>query len=153
VADNGWNYTRTSQRYYRGALEGLRRAVAAWVAHRGELRGEERERFFVLQLGDLLDGFNAPADSERAVATLLGELEALGGDCPVHHCLGNHELYNFPRAVWKARLPCFAAAGPHDHVYYAFSPHPRYRPVPLTVVACERLGSLAGPMTRGKDSA
>lgn len=98
LLDNGWNYLRTSQRFYRGAANGLQRAVDAFTA---QLHAKARQTgdmtAFMLQLGDLIDGFNAPEQSEQALEVVLRILEGAG--CPVHHSLGNHELYNFRKEV------------------------------------------------------
>lgn len=117
---DGFNYLQTQRRYYRGALEGLRRAVASWVHHRASDAEDLGDKFFVLQLGDLLDGFNAPSGSEAALSLLLSEMEAAGSQA-IHHCIGNHELYNFNRAQLIDKMECFRSK---RRFYYSFSPHP-----------------------------
>lgn len=115
---DGFNYLQTQRRFYRGALEGLRRAVASWMHHRASDAEALGQKFFVLQLGDLLDGFNAPDGSEAALSLLLSEMEATQ---TIHHCIGNHELYNFNRAQLIDKLECFRR---ERRFYYSFSPHP-----------------------------
>lgn len=90
--------------------------MASWLGH----ASSSTSPFFVLQLGDLLDGFNAPGNSQPALDLLLSELE---GAFDVHHCIGNHELYNFNRRQLIKKLRCFHGHG--GRCYYTFSPHPR----------------------------
>ena len=90
--EDGHNYTQTKTRHYRAALGGLQRAVAAWLAEEQEEKEEggdgDQGFFFVLQLGDLLDGFAASTalGSVGTLARLMAELGRLR--CPVYHCLG-----------------------------------------------------------------
>lgn len=81
--EDGHNYTKTKARRYRAAVEGLQRAVAHWLQ-----KEEAADDYFVLQLGDLLDGFAAATalGSEGTLERLLAELGKLG--CPVYHCIG-----------------------------------------------------------------
>ncbi|KDO28748.1 hypothetical protein SPRG_19962 [Saprolegnia parasitica CBS 223.65] len=92
--DDAWNYTKTSKRYYRDARRHLEAAVDAWL-----LEATTRPLRFVVNLGDLLDGKNAAlGQSESSLALLRGSLERFQDRVgPVHHCIGNHELYNFTR--------------------------------------------------------
>ena len=95
--DDARNFAGTEVRFYRGSLDGARRAAQGFEEARLG-RGLD----FVAQLGDLIDGQNAggygalkglPPRSQRALDEVL---EALGVcDVPHHHCVGNHELYNF----------------------------------------------------------
>lgn len=84
--EDGHNYLQTKIRRYRAALDGLRRAVARWQGE--EEAGGEGKGFFVLQLGDLVDGFAAATalGSEGTLNRLLAELGKLR--CPVYHCIG-----------------------------------------------------------------
>lgn len=61
---------------------------------------------FVLQLGDLIDGRNAPGGSEAALARTKGELARLEKKLAlgVLNSLGNHELYNFPKERWAREV-------------------------------------------------
>lgn len=114
---DGWNYTRTAKRYFRSSLEGLKRAVTAWQAVQPPLS-------FILQLGDFLDGFTreTPQGSHGAWETLMAVVNQVG--CPIHHCLGNHELYCMARDEWRGRFS-HVKAQPDRCLYNFFSPHPR----------------------------
>ena len=82
---------------------------------------------FLLQLGDLVDGFSATTTqgSQKAWELLLGTLREIGSSVAIHHCIGNHELYCFDREGWKGRfaLPVMGE-GHEQRFYYTFSPHP-----------------------------
>ena len=95
--DDARNFAGTEVRFYRGSLDGARRAAQGFEEARLG-RGLD----FVAQLGDLIDGQNAggygalKGEKPRSKKALDEVLEALGA-CPVthYHCVGNHELYNF----------------------------------------------------------
>ena len=117
--DDARNFAGTEIRFYRGSLEGARRAARGFEAAR-----QGRGLDFVAQLGDLIDGQNAggygalkglPPRSEKALDEVL---EALGAcDVPHHHCVGNHELYNFePGELMTGPLK----AGASGKLYHAF---------------------------------
>lgn len=110
--ENGWNFLKTEQRYYRHALTATRRAIQALHRSSTPVR-------FVIHLGDLIDGLNAGLDNEhRASERMLTEamkilpqpsrnrIIPLAAD--THHdapmqsysLIGNHELMNFPRSRW-----------------------------------------------------
>ena len=166
ITDDGHNYTKTKTRYYRATLLGLRRAVAAWVGESARLPSTP---FFVLQLGDLVDGHatSTALGSEESLARVLQEFDPLA-HCSVHHCLGNHELYNFPsRAFWTNHLACFrdqqqqqpspafpgAPTPPRNSCYYAFSPHPRFCFVNLDTYDVSVLGSAPDSQERAEAEA
>ncbi|XP_054834366.1 manganese-dependent ADP-ribose/CDP-alcohol diphosphatase [Eublepharis macularius] len=87
--EDGYNFLETQKRYYRHSLHHLQSAIEDW-------NGEEVQPQFVLQLGDIIDGFNAQHKmSEKALARVMEEFKKL--KAPVHHIWGNHELYNFSR--------------------------------------------------------
>jgi len=88
-APDGYNFRKTRVRKYREALTGLKRAVDDWKTFKVDS---------VIQLGDLLDG-NAKAigDSQAAFDRVNAEFARLGPSIPVHHVIGNHELYNVKR--------------------------------------------------------
>ncbi|XP_054762403.2 manganese-dependent ADP-ribose/CDP-alcohol diphosphatase-like [Lytechinus pictus] len=80
------------KRYYRGALSNLGDAVNFW--------NERCQRpSFVLQLGDVLDGFNVTRggkdQSRQVLVNVLKECSGFKGE--FHHAWGNHEFYNFTR--------------------------------------------------------
>ena len=114
-------------------------AVADW---------RPRELACAMHLGDILDGFCPKArspvsgarareaegsraapqeESEAALRRVLDAFEQL--PCRTHHCLGNHCLYNLPRATLNARLGI--PSGDEGESYYTFSPHPGFRVVML----------------------
>ncbi|XP_028424442.1 manganese-dependent ADP-ribose/CDP-alcohol diphosphatase isoform X1 [Perca flavescens] len=89
--DDGYNFTRTRRRYYRSSLKLLRNAWESWSE--SAVKPE-----FILQLGDIIDGFNKSQDaSDRALHTVLREFTS--GPAELHHVWGNHEFYNFSRSA------------------------------------------------------
>ncbi|XP_040187112.1 manganese-dependent ADP-ribose/CDP-alcohol diphosphatase isoform X2 [Rana temporaria] len=87
--DDGYNYVQTRVRYYRSSLSLLQDATREWAS-------ENAPPAFILQLGDIIDGFNVPLEaSESSLTKVLAEFEKL--KIPVHHIWGNHEFYNFSR--------------------------------------------------------
>lgn len=134
--EDGFNFTRTRQRFYRSSLELLERAQKHW--------SEETPRpRFVLQLGDLIDGFNRTHEaSEKALDTVLSRLSPGPADIPVHHVWGNHEFYNFNRTfLLQSRLNSTPMSAQDQHLLtvspgsdthaYHFSPEPGFRFVVL----------------------
>uniref|UniRef100_UPI00398EC5E7 manganese-dependent ADP-ribose/CDP-alcohol diphosphatase isoform X2 n=1 Tax=Pristiophorus japonicus TaxID=55135 RepID=UPI00398EC5E7 len=89
--ENGFNYARTRERYYRNSLRLLRSAIKEW-------NEEPTAPKFILQLGDIIDGCNSQLkSSDDALQTVINEFS----NCvsPVHHIWGNHEFYNFDREL------------------------------------------------------
>ncbi|XP_068118334.1 manganese-dependent ADP-ribose/CDP-alcohol diphosphatase isoform X2 [Hyperolius riggenbachi] len=87
--DDGYNFAKTRMRYYRNSLSLLQEATQEWAS-------ETIQPTFILQLGDIIDGFNVPTKtSESSLAKVLSEFNKV--DIPVHHIWGNHEFYNFSR--------------------------------------------------------
>ncbi|XP_077183711.1 manganese-dependent ADP-ribose/CDP-alcohol diphosphatase isoform X2 [Paroedura picta] len=87
--EDGYDFLATRKRYYRHSLHHLHSAIEDW-------NGEEIPPEFVLQLGDIIDGFNAQNKvSEEALFRVMKTFKKL--KAPVHHIWGNHELYNFSR--------------------------------------------------------
>nr|XP_020641548.1 manganese-dependent ADP-ribose/CDP-alcohol diphosphatase isoform X1 [Pogona vitticeps] len=85
--DDGYDFLGIQKRYYKHSLCHLQNAVEDW--NRTQVQ-------FVLQLGDIIDGFNAQYKvSEKALEKVMMEFQKL--KAPVHHVWGNHELYNFTR--------------------------------------------------------
>ncbi|RXN31266.1 manganese-dependent ADP-ribose CDP-alcohol diphosphatase [Labeo rohita] len=126
--EDGLNFLRTRKRFYRNSIQLLRNATRRW---------EEQRVKCVLQLGDIIDGFNKRHDaSEQALDTVIKEFEKSSAD--VHHVWGNHEFYNFCRETLLASsLNSAAKAGcgsdlMADDIYaYEFSPAPGFRFVVL----------------------
>ncbi|XP_035526582.1 manganese-dependent ADP-ribose/CDP-alcohol diphosphatase [Morone saxatilis] len=139
--DDGYNYSRTRRRYYRSSLQLLRNAQESWSE--SPVKPE-----FILQLGDIIDGFNKGHDaSGRALATVLREFSS--SPVEVHHVWGNHEFYNFSRsALLLSQLnstphtdgsPTGARAG-GDVYAYRFSPFPGFTFVVLDAYDVSLLG-------------
>ncbi|OQS05223.1 hypothetical protein THRCLA_02605 [Thraustotheca clavata] len=123
--DDAWNYMKTSRRYYRQALSNLQSAVDSWIDE-----AKSKPLRFVMNLGDLLDGKNAATSiSMKALLQLRGSLDAFQSQIgPVHHCIGNHELYNFNREEYLRLLVHHTSNGPKEllpppastRAYYSF---------------------------------
>uniref|UniRef100_A0A8D0EDS3 Manganese-dependent ADP-ribose/CDP-alcohol diphosphatase n=1 Tax=Salvator merianae TaxID=96440 RepID=A0A8D0EDS3_SALMN len=87
--EDGYDFMRIRRRYYKHSLQHLQNAVEEWNRTEVPLQ-------FVLQLGDIIDGFNAQHKmSEQALETVMKEFKKL--KVPIHHVWGNHEFYNFSR--------------------------------------------------------
>lgn len=100
-------------RYYRHSLVVLQRAVKKWNYQRPK---------FVMNFGDIIDGFCPKDQSLDAVKKLVREFDNFNG--PVYHMIGNHCLYNLPR---EKLLPLLRIHSHDDRAYYDFSPIPEYR--------------------------
>ncbi|KAF8117764.1 hypothetical protein N665_0008s0110 [Sinapis alba] len=107
-------------RYYRNSILVLQKAVQAWNQH-GNLK-------FVINMGDIVDGFCPKDQSLSATKKLVNEFDNFQG--PVYHMIGNHCLYNLPR---QELLPLLNIPRRDDdnNAYYDFSPTPEYRVVVL----------------------
>ncbi|XP_056405478.1 manganese-dependent ADP-ribose/CDP-alcohol diphosphatase isoform X2 [Hyla sarda] len=130
--DNGYNFTKTRMRYYRNSLSLLQGAMREWAAERVAPQ-------FILQLGDIIDGYNVTyKSSEASLEKVLTEMDRL--KTPVHHIWGNHEFYNFSRKqlmesrLNSSRLQGTSTTSPEDgadplDLFYAyhFSPYPKFR--------------------------
>lgn len=139
--DDGYNFHRTRKRYYRTSVQLLGRALESWSE--AAVRPE-----FVLQLGDVIDGFNRRGGaSERALEVVLKEFDSSPAE--VHHVWGNHEFYNFSRtSLLSSRLNstldterrlCGAQSGAGIYAY-SFSPHPGFTFVVLDAYDLSVLG-------------
>lgn len=140
--DDGSNFSRTRTRYYRNSLQLLRKAQEHWS-------GSAVRPDFLLQLGDIIDGFNAPNGASRsALDTVLREFRS-GAVEEVHHVWGNHEFYNFTRGELlsstlnstlhvKRRL---GESRPGTSIYaYSFSPQPGFTFIVLDAYDVSLLG-------------
>ncbi|XP_073435826.1 manganese-dependent ADP-ribose/CDP-alcohol diphosphatase-like isoform X1 [Dendrobates tinctorius] len=129
--DDGYNYVKTRMRHYRNSLSLLQGAMREWAS-------EPVTPQFILQLGDLIDGYNVThQSSDTSLRKVLTEIEKL--KTPIHHIWGNHEFYNFSRqhlmesSLNSSRLPGtsrFSETGGDslDSFYaYHFSPYPKFR--------------------------
>ncbi|KAF0716607.1 Aste57867_2754 [Aphanomyces stellatus] len=156
--DDGWNFRRTSQRYYRHGLQILRWATDAWL---DEAKSEVDEKMmrFAVDLGDVIDGQNnlVPGASIAAIdATKVSFNSFQAHVGPVHHCVGNHELYNVTKAEYIAQLTRHTAsphAGPESLppadtqvAYYTFTEPsmPSYEFVVLDPYGVSLIGSPEG---------
>ncbi|KAK3559860.1 hypothetical protein QTP86_026205 [Hemibagrus guttatus] len=127
---DGYNYHRTRKRYYRNSLHLLRNAIRHW-------NEENVKPSFILQLGDIIDGFNSKhGASEEALKTVLDEFRSCSAQ--VHHVWGNHEFYNFSRSdLFSSELNSEVKDEEGkddrmDYIYaYHFSPAPKFRFVVL----------------------
>ncbi|KAE8888227.1 hypothetical protein PF005_g6364 [Phytophthora fragariae] len=139
--EDGWDFHHISQRYYRNALPQLQAAVAEWLVHsQSKLR-------FAVNLGDLIDGKNRPASTSRQAlestkAAWKPFQEAVG---PVHHLVGNHELYNFPAAVIRKELvyqpsKTLEEAPPRSYYDFQVPEAPKFRFVVLDCYGLSILG-------------
>lgn len=114
-------------RFYRNTLVSLGRAVETFKRENVE---------FCMHLGDIVDGFQPKDRSDQGLTDVLERLQPL--DCKVHHMLGNHCLYNLPRAVLNQRLGI--PEQPDGSSYYSFSPHPEARFIILDSYDVSMLG-------------
>ncbi|XP_063819707.1 manganese-dependent ADP-ribose/CDP-alcohol diphosphatase-like [Pseudophryne corroboree] len=129
--DDRYNYVKTRMRYYRNSLSLLQKATGQWAS-------ETVKPTFILQLGDIIDGFNVQYNAtETSLTKVLTEIEKL--KIPVHHIWGNHEFYNFSRKqLLESKLNSMplkdaltTSPENNDHLdsFYAyhFSPFPKFR--------------------------
>jgi manganese-dependent ADP-ribose/CDP-alcohol diphosphatase len=117
---DGASFDGTTKRYFRGALDCLRKAVAEWAAPGSGVS-------FVAQLGDIIDN-QCQANKQTAAdfGAVMGALEPLARrSVRLYNCIGNHELYNFSRAE-LASGP-LRTVGPEGVEYYSFRPAPGWR--------------------------
>ncbi|CAN4085958.1 unnamed protein product [Withania somnifera] len=113
-------------RYYRHSVSVLQRAVEKW---------KQENPKFVLNFGDIVDGFCPKDQSMIAVKKIVDEFDKFNG--PVYHMIGNHCLYNLPR---KDLLPLLRIPGHDGHAYFDFSPIPEYRFVILDAYDISAIG-------------
>lgn len=87
--DDAWNYSQTARRFYRHALKSLAKVIDNWKEDAKDCRFQ-----FIIDLGDLIDGKNKPiGQSQQALEKVMRLFQEI--HLPAHHCIGNHELYNF----------------------------------------------------------
>uniref|UniRef100_M4B9V7 Calcineurin-like phosphoesterase domain-containing protein n=1 Tax=Hyaloperonospora arabidopsidis (strain Emoy2) TaxID=559515 RepID=M4B9V7_HYAAE len=114
--EDGWDFHHTSQRYYRSALPQLQALVAEWLRVAKSQENYAPKLLFAVNLGDLIDGKNRPAATSRqaleATKAAWTPFQDIVG--PVHHLIGNHELYNFSVAAIQRDLLY------HQRRYYDF---------------------------------
>lgn len=150
--DDGWDFHRTARRRYRNALPQLEAAVAEWLraAKARDTTGGAALRFAV-DLGDLIDGKNKPAGaSQAALARAKRAWEPFELQVgPVHHLVGNHELYNMSAADFRREL-LWARAPAGGRSFYDFTEPaaPRYRFVVLDAYGLSIYGRERGDPAR-----
>ncbi|XP_060071491.1 manganese-dependent ADP-ribose/CDP-alcohol diphosphatase-like [Ylistrum balloti] len=134
--EDRFNFTKTRLRFYRKALTLLKRAVTDWSTENVDC---------VLQLGDIIDGFNkAENASDSALATVTEALKHVA--VPVYHTWGNHELYNFTQkelmnsVLFSGNLP--QCTCPEGKSYYSFHVH---RKLKVLVLNCYEISMLGLP--------
>lgn len=126
---DGYNFSKTSKRYYRQALIATERAVQDF---------EKANVDFCIHLGDIIDYHNSlqpksprgitPSASEKALQDVLDQFEKLEKkQVATLHCLGNHCLYNMSREILNERLGIHHLTDGQPHSYYSYSPHPLYK--------------------------
>nr|XP_022312853.1 manganese-dependent ADP-ribose/CDP-alcohol diphosphatase-like isoform X2 [Crassostrea virginica] len=131
-SENGFNFTRTNERFYRRSLTLLKEAVQHWRTERVDS---------VLQLGDIIDGkCRVEEKSEICLQRVLNQFQDLQAN--VYHVWGNHELYNFERNVLMASdlAPKSGCSSPPDCAYYSVVLHPQLRLVALDCYEVSLLG-------------
>lgn len=106
-------------RYYRHSLESLQRAVHSW--------NDKKGLSFVIQLGDLVDGYCPKDESYNAVSKVLTAFNSFQQGA-VYHVIGNHCLYNLPHSDLNCilRIP-----SNNESSYYSFTPAAGFRVVVL----------------------
>ncbi|KAG9411691.1 hypothetical protein AC1031_017330 [Aphanomyces cochlioides] len=127
--DDMWNYQKTSMRYYRHALDVLGFAVNLWIE---EALGPSSTMCFAVDLGDLIDlKCKLYGRTQQALDLTRAHFQAFQNVVgPVHHCVGNHELYNLTRQEYIRELMLHTASPdstsglpPQDatNAYYSFT--------------------------------
>ncbi|KAM3922022.1 manganese-dependent ADP-ribose/CDP-alcohol diphosphatase [Leptodactylus fuscus] len=128
---SGWK----TMRYYSQSCLHLQNAIREW-------NSEDIRPKFVLQLGDIIDGFNKrTGKSEASLETVLSIIKM--AKMPFHHVWGNHEFYNFTRDyLMSSKLsttwledkrqddldPSHEGISDNmDYYVYHFSPHTKFR--------------------------
>nr|XP_051680451.1 manganese-dependent ADP-ribose/CDP-alcohol diphosphatase isoform X2 [Oryctolagus cuniculus] len=141
--DDGYNFQGSRRRYYRQSLLHLQDAIEEW-------NKESSRPCCVLQLGDVIDGYNAQYKaSEKALELVLNTFETL--KVPVHHTWGNHEFYNFSRDYLTCsklntksledRIVHHPETVPSESYYaYHFVPFPKFRFILLDAYDLSVLG-------------
>ncbi|XP_004685138.2 PREDICTED: manganese-dependent ADP-ribose/CDP-alcohol diphosphatase isoform X2 [Condylura cristata] len=141
--EDGYNFQRTRRRYYRHSLLHLQGAVEEWNQNSTPL-------CCILQLGDIIDGFNAQHNaSEKSLELVMNTFQTL--KVPVHHTWGNHEFYNFSRnyltnsklntKFLEDHIVHHPETVPSENYYaYHFTPFPKFRFILLDAYDLSVLG-------------
>ncbi|KAK0047095.1 manganese-dependent ADP-ribose/CDP-alcohol diphosphatase [Biomphalaria pfeifferi] len=141
--DDGTDFSKTRERFYRNALNLLKNAINDW-------KRSDDPVAFVLQLGDLIDGKNnigGETSSKKALSTALNPFNSL--HIPVYHVIGNHELYNLNRSFYLTSALnsslSLSIETSKSNLYYTFLPHPKLRIVALDTYEVSLLGYRDNP--------
>ncbi|KAF6092095.1 ADP-ribose/CDP-alcohol diphosphatase, manganese dependent [Phyllostomus discolor] len=141
--EDGYNYQGNRRRYYRHSLVHLQDAIEHW-------NKESSRPCCVLQLGDIIDGYNAQYKaSEKSLELVMNVFQML--QVPVHHTWGNHEFYNFSREYLtnsklntkflEDQIVHHPETVPTGSYYaYHFSPFPKFRFILLDAYDLSVLG-------------
>ncbi|XP_014446357.1 manganese-dependent ADP-ribose/CDP-alcohol diphosphatase isoform X1 [Tupaia chinensis] len=141
--EDGYNFQGNRRRYYRHSLLHLQGAIEDWNA-------ESSTPCCVLQLGDIIDGYNAQyKKSEQALELVMNVFKML--KVPVHHTWGNHEFYNFSRdyltnsqlntKFLEDHILHHPETVPSENYYaYHFVPFPKFRFILLDAYDLSVLG-------------
>nr|XP_020036046.1 manganese-dependent ADP-ribose/CDP-alcohol diphosphatase isoform X1 [Castor canadensis] len=141
--EDGYNFQGNRKRYYRHSLLHLQGAIEDW-------NKEGNTPCCVLQLGDIIDGYNAQYKaSEKSLELVMNTFKML--KVPVHHTWGNHEFYNFSRdyltnsklntKFLEDRIACHPETIPSENYYaYHFVPFPKFRFILLDAYDLSVLG-------------
>nr|XP_040125384.1 manganese-dependent ADP-ribose/CDP-alcohol diphosphatase isoform X3 [Ictidomys tridecemlineatus] len=141
--EDGYNFQGSRRRYYRHSLVHLQGAIEDW-------NKESSMPCCVLQLGDIIDGFNAQyKTSEESLEVVMNTFKML--KVPVHHTWGNHEFYNFSRdyltrsklntRFLEDRIIDHPETIPSENYYaYHFVPFPKFRFILLDAYDLSVLG-------------
>ncbi|XP_032354701.1 manganese-dependent ADP-ribose/CDP-alcohol diphosphatase isoform X2 [Camelus ferus] len=141
--EDGYNFQGSRRRYYRHSLLHLQCAIEHW-------NKESSPPCCVLQLGDIIDGYNAQYKaSEKSLELVLNTFQTL--KVPVHHTWGNHEFYNFSRdyltnsklntRFLEDQIARHPETMPSESYYaYHFVPFPKFRFILLDAYDMSVLG-------------
>ncbi|XP_029066804.1 manganese-dependent ADP-ribose/CDP-alcohol diphosphatase isoform X2 [Monodon monoceros] len=141
--EDGYNFQGSRRRYYRHSLLHLQGAIEHWDK-------ESSPPSCVLQLGDIIDGYNAQYQaSEKSLELIMNTFQRL--KVPVHHTWGNHEFYNFSRdyltnsklntKFLEDQIAHHPETVPSGNYYaYHFVPFPKFRFILLDAYDMSVLG-------------
>ncbi|XP_074198255.1 manganese-dependent ADP-ribose/CDP-alcohol diphosphatase isoform X2 [Camelus bactrianus] len=141
--EDGYNFQGSRRRYYSHSLLHLQCAIEHW-------NKESSPPCCVLQLGDIIDGYNAQYKaSEKSLELVLNTFQTL--KVPVHHTWGNHEFYNFSRdyltnsklntRFLEDQIARHPETMPSESYYaYHFVPFPKFRFILLDAYDMSVLG-------------
>lgn len=141
--EDGYNFQGSRRRYYRHSHLHLQGAIEHWSK-------ESSPPSCVLQLGDIIDGYNAQHQaSEKSLELIMNTFQRL--KVPVHHTWGNHEFYNFSRdyltnsklntKFLEDQIAHRPETVPSENYYaYHFVPFPKFRFILLDAYDMSVLG-------------